>query len=66
VPLLARAIQRDGLKAPIISALARLIDGSLPLEQWVELVRITRPQPLEKNGRFRRWWRRFTARWRRR
>jgi glycerol-3-phosphate dehydrogenase (NAD(P)+) len=66
VPLLARAIERDGLKAPIISALARLIDGRLPLEQWVELVRITRPQPLEKNGRFRRWWRRVTARWRRR
>jgi glycerol-3-phosphate dehydrogenase (NAD(P)+) len=66
VPLLARAIERAGLKAPIISALARLIDGRLPLEEWVELVRITRPQPLDKNGRFRRWWRRFTARWRRR
>ena len=66
VPLLARAIERDGLKAPIISALARLIDGRLPLEEWVELVRITRPQALEKNGRFRRWWRRVTARWRRR
>jgi glycerol-3-phosphate dehydrogenase (NAD(P)+) len=66
VPLLARAIERDGLKAPIIAALARLIDGRLPLEEWVELVRITRPQALEKNGRFRRWWRRVTARWRRR
>jgi glycerol-3-phosphate dehydrogenase (NAD(P)+) len=66
VPLLARAIEREGLKAPIVSALARLIDGSLPLEEWVELVRITRPQSLDKNGRFRRWWRRMTARWRRR
>jgi glycerol-3-phosphate dehydrogenase (NAD(P)+) len=66
VPLLARAIERAGLKAPILSALARLIEGSLPLEEWVELVRITRPQSLEKNGRFRRWWRRFLARWRRR
>ncbi len=53
VPLLARAIERAGLKAPIISALARLIDGSMPLEEWVELVRITRPQALEKTGRFR-------------
>ena len=66
VPLLARAIERAGLKAPIISALARLIDGSLPLGEWVELVRISRPQQLDKNGRFRRWWRRVTARWRRR
>ena len=66
VPLLARAIERAGLKAPIVSALARLIDGSLPLEGWVELVRITRPQPPDRNGRFRRWWRRYTARWRRR
>jgi glycerol-3-phosphate dehydrogenase (NAD(P)+) len=66
VPLLARAIESAGLRAPIISALARLIDGSLPLSDWVELVRISRPQSLAKNTGFRRWWRRFTARWRRR
>jgi glycerol-3-phosphate dehydrogenase (NAD(P)+) len=66
VPLLARAIEREGLRAPIISALARLIDGRMPLEKWVELVHITRPQALEKNGRFRRWWRRLLARLRRR
>ena len=65
VPLLARAIERAGLRAPIISALARLIDGSLPLSDWVELVRISRPQPLDRGGRFRRWWRRVTARRRR-
>lgn len=66
VPLLARAIERAGLRAPIISALARLVDGSLPLSDWVELVRVSRPTALEKNGRFRRWWRRLTARWRHR
>lgn len=66
VPLLAHAIERTGLKAPIVSALARLIDGSLPLEEWVELVRITRPQALDKRRGYRRWWRRVSARWRRR
>ena len=48
VPLLARAIERAGLRAPIIGALARLIDGTLPLDEWVELVRISRPQPLQR------------------
>jgi len=45
VPLLARAIQRTGLDAPVTSALARLIDGDLPLERWVELVRAKQPAP---------------------
>jgi glycerol-3-phosphate dehydrogenase (NAD(P)+) len=67
VPLLARAIERAGLRAPIIAALARLIDGSLPLGDWVELVRVSRPQTLDRRaGRLRRWWRRITARWRQR
>ena len=61
VPLLARAIERAGLRAPIVSALARLIDGSLPLEEWVQLVRITQPQPVESGGRLRRWWRRLLS-----
>ena len=33
VKLLARAIERGGLEAPVTSALARLIDGDLPLER---------------------------------
>jgi glycerol-3-phosphate dehydrogenase (NAD(P)+) len=65
VPLLARAIEGAGLRAPITSALARLIDGTLPLDEWVELVRITRPQPLQRRpNRWRSWWRRFVARFR--
>jgi glycerol-3-phosphate dehydrogenase (NAD(P)+) len=66
VPLLARAIERAGLGAPITGALARLIDGTLPLDDWVQLVRVSRPQPAERVGGFRAWWRRLLARWRRR
>jgi glycerol-3-phosphate dehydrogenase (NAD(P)+) len=65
VPLLARAIERAGLSAPITSALARLIDGTLPLDDWVTLVRVSEPEK-RPAGRFRRWWRRFRARFRRR
>ncbi len=45
VPLLAHAIQSAGLGAPITSALARLIDGDLPLDDWVALVRAKQPAP---------------------
>ena len=65
VSLLARAIENAGLQAPVTSALARLIDGTLPLDDWVELVRTKQPAA----ARFRRprtWWARVRARWRRR
>src|SRR3954452_17552035 len=65
VPLLARAIELGGLSAPITSALARLIDGTLPLDDWVALVRVSEPEK-RAPGRFRRWWRRLRARLRRR
>jgi glycerol-3-phosphate dehydrogenase (NAD(P)+) len=65
VPLLARAIERAGVPAPIVSALARLIDGSLPLDEWVALVRVSQPQPERRLGRFAAWWRRMTVRLRR-
>ncbi len=70
VPLLARALERAGAqagigereRAPITSALGRLISGELPLEEWVALVRTTVPPPA-------RWRRRRGARrsslWRR-
>lgn len=45
VPLLARAIERAGLAAPVTSALASLIDGTLPLDRWIELVRAKQPPP---------------------
>jgi glycerol-3-phosphate dehydrogenase (NAD(P)+) len=64
VRLLARAIEQAGLEAPVTSALARLIDGNLPLDDWVELVRTKQPEA----ARFRRpktWWARVRAWWRR-
>jgi glycerol-3-phosphate dehydrogenase (NAD(P)+) len=45
VPLLARALSAADIDAPISAALARLIGGELPLEQWVALVRATVPPP---------------------
>ena len=65
VPLLARAIERAGVPAPIVSALARLIDGSLPLDDWVSLVRVSQPQPERRRGRIAAWWRRQLLRMRR-
>jgi glycerol-3-phosphate dehydrogenase (NAD(P)+) len=55
VRLLARAIRRQGLDAPVVSALAQLIEGSLPLDEWVAMVRAKQPAP----ARFSRpgtWW----------
>ncbi|MFL5828188.1 MAG: NAD(P)H-dependent glycerol-3-phosphate dehydrogenase [Thermoleophilaceae bacterium] len=63
VPLLARAISRAGLEAPITSALARLIDGSLPLDEWVALVRARQPGSTGRfPGRLGAWWRKVRAR----
>ena len=58
VRLLARAIERAGLEAPVTSALARLIDGTLPLDDWVALVRAKQPPPA-RFGRPRTWWTRL-------
>ncbi len=58
VPLLARALEDSGLEAPVISALSRLIDGSLPLDDWVELVRAKQPPPA-RFPRPRTWWQRL-------
>jgi glycerol-3-phosphate dehydrogenase (NAD(P)+) len=62
VPLLARAVEGAGISAPILSALARLIDGSLPLEQWVALVHVSEPAP---ERRRLGWLRRLLSRLRR-
>jgi glycerol-3-phosphate dehydrogenase (NAD(P)+) len=45
VPLLARALTGAGLEAPVTGALARLIEGQLPLDDWVAVVRTTVPPP---------------------
>jgi glycerol-3-phosphate dehydrogenase (NAD(P)+) len=61
VPLLAHAVQRMGLQAPIVSALARLIEGTLPLDDWLALVRTKQPSPARYRktrrafARMRRW-----------
>src|SRR5947209_5242963 len=43
VPLLALALEDAGFDAPVTGALARLIAGELPLEEWVGVVRTTLP-----------------------
>jgi glycerol-3-phosphate dehydrogenase (NAD(P)+) len=68
VRLLAHAIERAGLEAPVISALSRLIEGSMPLDDWVALVRAKQPEPARFRGvrrgwgRFRAWVRRMSGR----
>jgi glycerol-3-phosphate dehydrogenase (NAD(P)+) len=61
VPLLGRALARAGVDAPVTSALARLIGGELPLEEWVGLVRTTVPEPARRRriGFWRRLWTRL-------
>jgi glycerol-3-phosphate dehydrogenase (NAD(P)+) len=59
VPLLAKAVTAAGLEAPVTTALARLIQGELPLEEWVAVVRTTVPprarwRPAVRPGF---WWR---------
>jgi len=66
VPLLARALDSAGVRAPVTAALARLIAGELPLDDWVKLVRAEQPEPARFSGRLRGWWRRFLAWLRRR
>ena len=55
VRLLAHAIERAGLDAPVTSALSRLIDGTLPLDEWMKLVRAKQPEPA-RFGRPGTWW----------
>jgi glycerol-3-phosphate dehydrogenase (NAD(P)+) len=66
VPLLARALEGAQVGAPVTSALARLISGELPLDDWVALVRATVPPPARWRGRpqpgfWRRLWRRLSG-----
>ena len=60
VPILARAIERAGVEAPVTSALARLIEGTLPVDDWVALVRAKQPAPA-RFGRPSTWWSRLRA-----
>jgi glycerol-3-phosphate dehydrogenase (NAD(P)+) len=67
VPLLAAALAAADVAAPVTSALARLISGELPLDDWVALVRATVPPPAlwrrrPRPGLWRRLWRSLTGR----
>jgi glycerol-3-phosphate dehydrogenase (NAD(P)+) len=63
VPLLAVALERAGVDAPVTTALARLISGEMPLGEWVALVRATVPPPARwrrpEPGVWRRFWQRL-------
>jgi len=64
VRLLSEAIQRAGLQAPVVSALAHLIEGTLPLDDWIRMVRAKQPEPARFGRRLRSrpgWWARLTA-----
>jgi glycerol-3-phosphate dehydrogenase (NAD(P)+) len=65
VAQLAHAIERAGLDAPVTSALARLIEGTLPLDEWLELVRAMQP-PAARFARPSTWWKRLRSWFRRR
>jgi glycerol-3-phosphate dehydrogenase (NAD(P)+) len=66
VSLLARACAAARVDAPVISALSRLIEGTLPLDEWVALVRTKQPEPARFEGglwrRIAAWFRRLRAR----
>jgi glycerol-3-phosphate dehydrogenase (NAD(P)+) len=67
VPLLAAALERNGIAAPVTAGLVGLIQGSIPLDDWVALVRTTVPPPANwraggQPGPIRRWWQRVWAR----
>jgi glycerol-3-phosphate dehydrogenase (NAD(P)+) len=64
VPVLAHAIERAGIDAPVVSALARLIEGRLPVDDWVALVRAKQPPPA-RFGRPSTWWTRLRGWFRR-
>ncbi len=67
VPLLADVAGRARhVEAPVTSALARLISGELPLDEWVALVRTTVPPPPPRDPIWRRAWLRVRSGARRR
>jgi glycerol-3-phosphate dehydrogenase (NAD(P)+) len=54
VPLLATALRRAHVDAPVTTALHGLISGELPLEEWVARVRATVPPPAARDNAWRR------------
>jgi glycerol-3-phosphate dehydrogenase (NAD(P)+) len=68
VPLLANALARAHVEAPVTNALNRLIAGELPLDEWVAQVRATVPPPARFGSAvaWARWRQRRKARFARR
>ena len=65
VPLLALALEKSGIDAPVTAALGRLIGGELPLEDWIAIVRATVPPPARWRPAVRvGFWRRLRERFR--
>jgi glycerol-3-phosphate dehydrogenase (NAD(P)+) len=63
VPLLAAALTKAGIDAPVTGALSRLIEGELPLDDWVAVVRATVPPPARWRPQVRPgFWRRVRER----
>lgn len=70
VPLLAKALADAGIEAPVTTALGRLIEGALPLDEWVAIVRTTIPPAAQRHDnaspkpirRFLEWVKRLFAR----
>jgi glycerol-3-phosphate dehydrogenase (NAD(P)+) len=63
VPLLANALKTAGVGAPVTTALSKLIEGELPLDEWVAVVRATVPPPARWRPAVRRgFWRRVRDR----
>src|SRR4051812_31334379 len=54
VPLLATAMRRAHVEAPVTAALSGLISGELPLDEWVARVRTTVPPTLRRANVWRR------------
>jgi glycerol-3-phosphate dehydrogenase (NAD(P)+) len=63
VPLLAKALTAAGKEAPVTIALAQLIKGELPLDDWIAVVRATVPPPARWRPAVRAgFWRRVSER----
>jgi glycerol-3-phosphate dehydrogenase (NAD(P)+) len=62
MPLLAHAMAQAGIEAPVSTALAKLIEGTLPLDQWIGIVRATVPPPARWRPVRRGFWRRVRER----
>ena len=55
---------KTGIHPEYVEAHVRLIEGTLPLEEWVALVRVSQPEVRRRRGRLRAWWARVRGRWR--